>query len=68
MVIIADVACPYDLYADEVYKAKIEKYGHLTAFIASKYSFPTCCYWFLRICSQEDSGKLDQIGIEQKKS
>ena len=38
MVIIADVACPYDLYADEVYKAKIEKYGHLTAFIASKYS------------------------------
>ena len=38
MVIIADVACPYDLYADELYKSKTEKYADLVNFVSRTYN------------------------------
>ena len=38
MVIIADVACPYDLYADELYKSKTEKYADLVSFVSRTYN------------------------------
>ena len=38
MVIIADVACPYGLYADELYKSKTEKYGDLVNFVSRTYN------------------------------
>ena len=70
MVIIADVACPYDLYADEVYKAKIEKYGHLTAFIASKYR---CVFLPVVIGScgfvhKKTLGNLIKLGLNKRRA
>ena len=38
MVIIADVACPYDLYAGELYKSKTEKYADLVNFVSRTYN------------------------------
>ena len=38
MVVIADVACPYDLYADELYKSKTEKYADLINFVSRIYN------------------------------
>ena len=38
IVIIADVACPCDLYADELYKSKMEKYADLVNFVSRTYN------------------------------
>ena len=70
MVIIADAACPYDLYSDEVYKTKIEKYGHRTAFIASKYR---CVFLPVVIGScgfvhKKTLGNLIKLGVNKRRA
>ena len=39
MVIIADVACPYDMYADELAKSNMEKDADLVNFVSRTVHF-----------------------------